>query len=92
IIHHLVITFDIPLREIAEIFSGIAKNLVIEFVPLHDEKVQQILKTKPHQKAKYSRELFESAFSGLFIKKRQFIIEGNNRIIYLYERQSQENN
>src|SRR5688572_7869834 len=75
LIHHLAIGKNIPFEMLAEFFSNIGTNLVIEFVPKNDSKVQVMLQQKDDIYTNYSEEQFEMAFSALYrIEDKQPII------------------
>ena len=46
LIHHLAISNNLPLEKVAEFFSGICNNLIIEFVPKSDSQVQKLLSSR----------------------------------------------
>ena len=46
LIHHLRITYGIPLKSQFEVFSKIAKFLIIEFVPKEDSQVKRLLQNR----------------------------------------------
>lgn len=82
LIHHLVIGKNIPIPALAGYFKGIAPQLIIEFVPKQDEKVKQMLSTRPDVFADYDQEHFETAFSAYFTIADQVKIPGTERILY----------
>ncbi|MDB5195974.1 MAG: hypothetical protein JWP88_344 [Flaviaesturariibacter sp.] len=83
LIHHLCLGNNVPITHVAELFSQLAKNLIIEFVPKHDPQSQRLLVTKPDIFDEYTTEGFETAFLQFFsIEKRQEIT-GTERTLYL---------
>src|SRR5206468_2386657 len=72
LVHHLAIGKNIPFEKIANLFAGLAKNLIIEFVPKQDEKIQLMLRQKKDIYADYSEENFVGNFEKDFsvIKKQ----------------------
>lgn len=86
LVHHLVIGKNISMPVLAEYFNGIAPELIIEFVPKEDEKVQQMLKSRPDTFPDYTIEVFENMFSQYFtvISKRQ--VPGTHRVLYYMKR------
>ena len=66
LIHHLAISNNIPLGEIARFLSGLGRNLVIEFVPKSDPQAQRLLVSREDIFSDYSQASFERAFSQYF--------------------------
>lgn len=85
IIHHLAISNNLPLEKVAEYFSRMSKNLIIEFVPKEDSQVQIFLATREDIFPNYNVEGFEQAFSDYYNIKEKQPIEGTQRILYLME-------
>jgi hypothetical protein len=86
LVHHLVIGKNIPLPMLAEYFHDIAPQLIIEFVPREDEKVQQMLKSREDVFKGYTQEQFEAYFSQYFVLIHKFEIPGTQRILYYMQR------
>jgi hypothetical protein len=83
LIHHLAISNNIPIRQIAEYFSELSDMLIIEFVPKSDSKAQKLLSTRKDIYTGYSVEKFESDF-GLYYNIIQKIhLKDSQRILYL---------
>ena len=60
LIHHLVISNNLPFSSVAEFFSNICGSLIIEFVPKSDSQVKKLLTTREDIFPGYSQEEFES--------------------------------
>jgi ribosomal protein L11 methylase PrmA len=88
LIHHLVIGRNIGLPALAQYFSHIAPELIIEFVPKDDEKVQQMLKTRPDTFPDYTADNFEHFFSYYFQVITKKSIAGTNRLLYHMKRKN----
>ncbi|OQP63638.1 hypothetical protein [Niastella populi] len=86
LVHHLVIGKNISLPVLAAYFNGIAPELIIEFVPKEDEKVQQMLKTRPDTFIDYDQEHFEHYFSTYFNIAEKKGIPGTTRTLYRMKR------
>jgi len=86
LIHHLVITHDLPFEKLASQLAKMTRFLIIEFPQREDEKVIQISQAKPYQYKSYTHENFINSFGQYFNLKSVEVISGNNRSIYLYER------
>lgn len=83
LIHHLAISNNLPFNKIAEYFSTLGKNLIIEFVPKEDSKVQKLLATRPDIFANYDQNNFEKNFKLYFDIHQIENIPGSKRILYL---------
>ena len=83
LVHHLAISNNLPLEDLALFFSNICKFLVIEFVPKEDSQVQKLLATREDIFPNYTKEGFETAFSRLFTIKNISNIKGSKRTLYL---------
>lgn len=86
LVHHLAISNNLPLRMIAEFFGHICKNLIIEFIPKNDPKVQKLLLTREDIFPDYTKEAFEEDLNKVFSIKGSEEIEGSDRTLYLMEK------
>jgi|SRR5579871_151209 len=83
LIHHLVLSKNVPLPDVANMLAGLTKKyLVIEFVPLSDEKSQQLIANKTNYHTPYDPPAFEKYFSQYFEIERQQVIPTTDRILY----------
>jgi hypothetical protein len=83
LIHHIVLSKNVPLPDVAKMLSDLTKKyLVIEFVPISDEKSQQLIANKTTYHTPYDPEAFETHFSTYFEIERQQVIPGTGRILY----------
>lgn len=83
LIHHLVLSKNIPVEDIAAFMSLVTdKYLIIEYVPVADPKSQELIKNKPvyHE---YDETKFENAFADSFITEKKQPIAGTGRILYM---------
>ena len=86
LIHHLVISNNIPLRKIAELFSILSPNLIIEFVPKSDTMVKKLLSTKKNSFNEYNKDNFEKVFGKFYKIISSKKILNSDRILYFMER------
>ena len=86
LVHHLAIGYNLPLSKIAEYLYGFSHQLIIEFVPKEDEKVQLLLQNKKDIYPEYTREHFENIFRKRFTITEKVQVTGSDRIIYLMKR------
>jgi hypothetical protein len=83
LIHHLVLSKNIRMVLLAEQMAALAtKYLIIEFVPLEDEKAQQLVRQKPVFHKPYDAQAFEECFTEFFSIERKEPIQGSQRILY----------
>lgn len=83
LIHHLVISNNLPLYHIAKFFSSVANSLVIEFVPVQDSQVQRLLATRKDITHDYTPEAFEQEFQKFFSILNSEKIKNSERCLYL---------
>ena len=86
LIHHLAISNNVPLRQVAEFFADIGKQLVIEFVPKSDSQVQKLLVSREDIFPAYTREGFEAAFQQRFKICEAANVRESERVLYWMER------
>jgi hypothetical protein len=85
VIHHLAISNNVPLLQLADFFAGTGKWLVIEFVPKSDSQVQKLLSSREDIFLSYTREGFESAFGQKFKIHEAINVRESERVLYLME-------
>ncbi len=89
LIHHVVISANIPLAEFIDWLAGLTDRLVIEFVSRNDEKVQILLRNKEDKYQDYSRESLEANLLRHFeIQRKQDVNEGNRNLYLCVKRQA----
>ena len=86
LIHHLAISNNVPLPQLADFFADAGKWLVIEFVPKSDSQVQKLLTSRKDIFPNYTRESFENAFAERFTIHEKVAIEESERHLYLMQR------
>jgi hypothetical protein len=85
LIHHLAISNNVPLPQVADFFAQIGKWLVIEFVPKSDSQVQKLLVSREDIFPAYTREGFEDAFKQRFKICEAVHVRDAERVLYLME-------
>ena len=85
VIHHLAISNNVPLPQLADFFAETGKWLVIEFVPKLDSQVQKLLVSRKDIFPNYTRAGFESAFKERFTIHEAVEIHESERVLYLME-------
>ena len=86
LVHHLAITGNVPLTNIANWFADLGPSLIVEFVPKHDPQVQRLLVSREDVFDEYTREGFEAAFGRRFEMVDVKHVGDSERTIYRYER------
>jgi hypothetical protein len=82
LVHHIVISANIPLRDFVGWLAGLGTSLVIEWVGRDDEMVQTLLRNKDDQYYDYNAETFEAALSEHFDIESSRPLKGGKRTIY----------
>jgi hypothetical protein len=85
LIHHLAIGKNIPFEKIAQLFRKSGKQLIVEFVPKEDEKVQLMLQQKKDVYHWYTQEQFLTAFSSYYTILDSKQIGTSKRVLYLMQ-------
>jgi hypothetical protein len=83
LIHHLAISNNVPLPQLADFFAATGKWLVIEFVPKSDSQVQKLLASREDIFPNYTREGFEAAFQNRFTIHHAINVHESERVLYL---------
>jgi len=86
VIHHLAISNNVPLPQLADFFAETGKWLVIEFVPKPDSQVQKLLVSREDIFPNYTREGFEAVFKEKFTTHAALDVRESERVLYLMER------
>lgn len=86
LIHHLVISNNMPVAKLAEFFGALCNFLVIEFVPENDPQVQRLIKGGVDSLQDYNQQIFEHEFAKFFNLRQSMKIKDSGRILYLMER------
>jgi len=86
LIHHLAISNNVPLSQVADFLARIGKQLVIEFVPKSDSQVQKLLVSREDIFPAYTREGLEAAFKQRFRICEAANVRESERVLYWMER------
>ena len=82
LIHHVVITANVPLDEFIAWLASLTDQLVIEYVSRSDDKVKTLLRNKEDKYHDYSRENLEAALGRHYGIRKQLPLESGNRFLY----------
>jgi len=85
LVHHLAISNNTQFERLAQFFGGLARRLLIEFVPPDDPMVQRLLAMRNHTFPWYTQGEFEAAFGRRFRIERSDGIADSKRRLYLME-------
>jgi hypothetical protein len=88
LVHHLAISNNVPLADLADFFAALGRWLVVEFIPKDDSQVKRLLASRKDIFDDYSREGFEQAFSRRFTILETTPIEGSSRTMYLMQKRA----
>ncbi len=84
LIHHLVISNNVPFQKVAQFFSRVCRRaLIIEFVPKQDSQVQKLLLNRDDIFGGYSEQTFEREFKRYFVIELKRTIPDMDRTLYL---------
>ena len=82
LIHHVVISSNIPLAEFIDWLAGLTGKLLIEYVSRKDDKLQTLLRNKDDRYQDYSRESLEASLTQYFDIERQLDVNNGDRTLY----------
>jgi ribosomal protein L11 methylase PrmA len=85
LVHHLAISNNVPLLQVAAFCAGLCRWLVIEFVPKDDEQVQKLLAARRDIFGEYTQHGFELAFGAYFTVLEAVQLCESGRRLYLME-------
>jgi hypothetical protein len=85
LVHHLAISNNVPLSDVAALFAQLGKHLVIEFVPKEDSQVRRLLATRKDIFPNYTRAGFEDAFQHYFLIRDTRLVDDSERVLYWME-------
>jgi ribosomal protein L11 methylase PrmA len=82
LIHHIVISANIPMADFIRWLADFGTGLVIEFVGRDDEMVETLLRNKDDQYDDYRLDVFETLLSQYFDVRQSRPLKGGKRPIY----------
>lgn len=86
LVHHLAIANNVPLQSIAEYFSTLSENLIIEFVPKEDSQTKRLLASREDIFDQYNSHGFEEAFAAYYEIVEKIAVNESARTIYRMRR------
>ncbi len=88
LIHHVVITANIPLAEFIDWLAGLSGQLVIEYVSRADDKVQTLLRNKEDKYWDYHRDYLEQQLERHFRILQRIELREGQRQLYWCEKKA----
>ena len=82
LIHHIVITANVPLKEFVDWLASLTQDLVIEFVTRDDPMVRMLLRNKRDTYTDYHQDYFEQCLEETFTIIRRESLTSSARILY----------
>jgi 2-polyprenyl-3-methyl-5-hydroxy-6-metoxy-1,4-benzoquinol methylase len=82
LIHHVVISANIPLKEFIDWLASLGTSLVIEFVTKEDPMVKTLLRNKQDNYADYEIKYFEQCLDRVFEVAQRKMLASGTRILY----------
>ncbi len=86
LVHHLAISNNVPLSNIAEYLSCLSEYLIIEFVPKEDSKVKLLLANRQDIFDQYELSSFKKIFSVYYSIEAEALITDTCRTMFLMKR------
>lgn len=86
LIHHIMISNNVPMPMVASFFAGLAETLIIEFVPKSDSQVRKLLVTREDIFNDYNLDCFLSEFSRFFEIEAREDVMPSERTMFLMRR------
>lgn len=86
LIHHLAISNNVPLVDVANYFADLGEYLIIEFVPKSDSQVKRLLASRLDIFPDYTLEGFRQAFTQHYVLLDEQPVQGSERTLFLMKR------
>lgn len=90
LIHHLAISNHIQFGMMANFFAGTCRELIIEFVPKVDAKVQLLLASREDIFDWYSLEQFRNSFEEKFTLLKEYRFVNNRVLLHFIPKQNEQ--
>ena len=82
LVHHIVISANVPLAALVEWLAGVTPELIVEFISKDDAMVQRLLLNKDDTYNDYSRASFEQYLQRWFQIRSRRELPGGTRTLY----------
>lgn len=83
LVHHLVISANVPVREVVDWFASLGSALIVELPTPEDPMVRKLLAAKrPGLHTDYDQAYFETCLRGAFDVQRTECLDSGTRVLY----------
>ncbi|MDC0358730.1 class I SAM-dependent methyltransferase [Oligoflexia bacterium] len=82
LLHHLVISANIPLAEVIAWLASLAGDLIIEFVTRKDPMVEKLLQNKEDNYTDFNIDFFENALGNYYRIEKRVELQNRQRVLY----------
>jgi hypothetical protein len=86
LVHHLVLTGNVPVPELVDWLAGLGGDLVVEMVAKEDPMARRLLLNKADDFPDYTPERFEALLAERFVTVERLPLGSGTRILYALER------
>ena len=86
--HHLFFSHNISFEFQAKFFASMAENLIIEFIPISDNQIRELIRFRSESFADYTKDNFIKCFTRYFLIKKHFPIKDSIRSVFYLKRKS----
>ena len=87
LVHHLFINNNLSFTQISLILSNFStKYVIVEYIPVEDNKVQTLIKGRSINLNKYNDDYFIMALSKYFLIKETISLKDTGRRLFLIEK------
>ncbi|MCE4538160.1 class I SAM-dependent methyltransferase [Pelomonas sp. P7] len=87
LLHHLLVTVRVPLTDVLEFLSDLGPHeLLIEWIPPHDRKFQEIAGPNLPLYEHLNQAVFEAAIASHWVIEERHAVPGNERVLYALRR------
>lgn len=86
LIHHIIISNNIPMDHFSNYLASICNSLIIEFIPKEDSQVQTLLTTREDIFVDYNLETFIRIFERHFMRIDTVEIPNTKRTIFYFQK------
>jgi SAM-dependent methyltransferase len=82
VVHHLALTSNVPLPDVARVFRRLAPAAIVEFVPREDPQVRRMLAGREDVFPDYTADGFERAFETAYRIEERVPLRESGRVLY----------
>lgn len=86
LIHHLAISNNVPLVDVAKYFADLGEYLIIEFVPKSDSQVKRLLASRLDIFPDYALDGFKKVFATRYEFIEEVKVEGSERTLFFLKK------